>query len=762
MTTEELRAFIPRDDYDRLRAIEGARGTYATRAEREKLQERYVPANPAPAGVAKAPEPESPPGTHAARDAEPEAGPIYGARPDEWAHFENALGLCADLLPVVSNTHAQIASGSSIKELGKTPSRYNASRRAVGIPAWTRKTCSSEDIANWSSEPDYGICVQTRNVRALDCDISDPELAHKIEAFVRSRLAQQLPCRKRANSSKFLLAFRLTGEHRKRTIKTAAGKIEFLGNGQQFVAVGTHPSGARYEWEGGLPAEIPELDIAEFEALWSALAEKFGAEKPKPADTPEARTDDLDRATKLAEVGDETVEHVRQAVLHLGPEWSDDYDKWVNVGQALKSLEQAGRSTEAEQLWHKFSALSPKYDHEQAVNKWESFNPDRITYKSIFNWAQRADWKNPKQGAAPKTPASRTTFQPAPRSASYLIKKVFKPVMFTIENLLPGGVFLLVASPKVGKSWLALQFAIAVASGGEVLREKAKQGDVLVLALEDNDRRLKSRLEKLNAELLPESALERLQFETQWPRVDDRGAELIAEWLAERPEARLVIIDVLEKIRPLRDAKANAYGEDYKALQALKGVAEKHGVSILVVHHTRKAASDDPMQLVSGTQGLAGAADGVLVLARARGERRGELTIMARDLEREGAFAVEFQECQWTMLGPAEQVAKTATQQAILETLQRHGEPIGPTQLAQIMGRSRQSVQQALARMAREGLVEQSGGKYAPSKDIDDVSLAEGVSCVAGVAHVDGGDCVSTRQRVNVAMGGVTRAEDLV
>jgi hypothetical protein len=310
-------------------------------------------------------------------------------------------------------------------------------------------------------------------------------------------------------------------------------------------------------------------------------------------------------------------------------------------------------------------------------------------------------------------------FTPKPRSASYLITTEFKPVMFTIENLLPEGVFLLVASPKVGKSWLALQCALAVASGGDVLGEQAKQGDVLFLALEDNDRRLKSRLAKLGAELLSAAALDRLQFETQWPRVDDGGAELIEAWLAEHPEARLIVVDVLERIRPARDSKANAYGEDYKALQALKAIAEHRRVSILVVHHTRKAASDDPMQLVSGTQGLAGAADGVIVLSRGRGESRGELTVMARDLEKDGAFAVEFGEGRWTMIGPAGLVAKTAAQQAILEALRQCDGPVGPTQLAQMLGRSRQSVQQALMRMVRESLVEQSDGKYTPSKNVD-------------------------------------------
>jgi hypothetical protein len=88
----------------------------------------------------------------------------------------------------------------------------------------------------------------------------------------------ELPARRRANSGKCLLAFRLVGEFGKRHFKTATGLVEFLATGQQFVAVGTHPSGARYEWPGGLPDDFPTLIAEQFEALWAALVERFAVE----------------------------------------------------------------------------------------------------------------------------------------------------------------------------------------------------------------------------------------------------------------------------------------------------------------------------------------------------------------------------------------------------------------------------------------------------------------------------------------------------
>lgn len=204
-----------------------------------------------------------------------------GASPDDWTHFDLVLGLACDLLPVVSNSDAQISPDSKIKEIGKTPSRYNRERNVVGIPGWTGYQSSFAEIDRWANEPDYGICLQTRTVRALDIDVPDVLKAEAITAFISDFLDQVLPTRFRNNSGKVLLAFALPGEMPKRKIVVDGGIVEFLATGQQFIAVGTHPSGARYEWAGGLPCVMPLLEIGAFESLWSALVERFAIEDVK-------------------------------------------------------------------------------------------------------------------------------------------------------------------------------------------------------------------------------------------------------------------------------------------------------------------------------------------------------------------------------------------------------------------------------------------------------------------------------------------------
>jgi hypothetical protein len=201
------------------------------------------------------------------------AGAPWGATDADWRHFSDRLGLQADLLPVVSNPAAEISPLSKMRDLGKTPSRYGPDDLVVGIPKWTQAQTTARDVARWSAQSDLGICLQTRVVRAIDIDIADLARASEVAEMVG--LMAELPMRHRANSGKCLLAFRMPGAFAKRVIKTAHGIIEFLANGQQFVAVGTHPSGARYEWFGGLPAKIPELTPAEFEVLWQALADQF-------------------------------------------------------------------------------------------------------------------------------------------------------------------------------------------------------------------------------------------------------------------------------------------------------------------------------------------------------------------------------------------------------------------------------------------------------------------------------------------------------
>jgi Protein of unknown function (DUF3631)/Primase C terminal 1 (PriCT-1) len=207
-----------------------------------------------------------------------ESAERYGAHLADWIRLQQLAGIGEDLLPVVCNPNAQRSPGSKVKKPGKVPTVYNANREYRGIVGWTGKKATPAGIERWSSEPDYGVCVQTRLVRAIDGDINDAALSRELQEIVLDILGV-VPTRRRANSPRFLSAFILRGEYPKRTIRTAHGIIEFLGNGQQFIAAGQHESGARYEWDSGVPDEFPVKSAEQFEAVWTALS-RYAIEPP--------------------------------------------------------------------------------------------------------------------------------------------------------------------------------------------------------------------------------------------------------------------------------------------------------------------------------------------------------------------------------------------------------------------------------------------------------------------------------------------------
>lgn len=217
-------------------------------------------------------------------------------------------------------------------------------------------------------------------------------------------------------------------------------------------------------------------------------------------------------------------------------------------------------------------------------------------------------------------------------NAKELQGKEFDEVKFIIPELVPEGVTLLSGSPKVGKSWMALGMCIGVATGGPFLEQTCRRGRVLYLALEDNPRRIQSRLEMcMGGDDFPSA----LDFDCSWDRFPT-GLKALDRLLKET-HYDLIVIDTLEMVRPPR--RSNPYEDDYRAISGMREVAYSHRTSIVVVHHNRKTQTDgmgdtlDPIERVSGTMGLTGAVDAIHVLSRIRGNTMGELHITGKDVE---------------------------------------------------------------------------------------------------------------------------------
>lgn len=238
-------------------------------------------------------------------------------------------------------------------------------------------------------------------------------------------------------------------------------------------------------------------------------------------------------------------------------------------------------------------------------------------------------------------------------SAADLLARDFPEVKWAVDGLLSEGATILAGAPKAGKSFLALGLAIAIASGGRALGSvPVEQGDVLYLALEDGARRMQRRLlDMLKVREVPK----RLTFAYNFPRLNEGGQEAIEDWLKTHPEARLIVVDTLKRVRPHERAISRIYNGDYDAVSPLNDMALMYGVNILIVHHDNKlTGNEDWFDSISGSRGLTGAVDAAMLLRRLRGQSEGTLYVAGRDIE-DGQKKVKFDGVinGWSLIGDA-------------------------------------------------------------------------------------------------------------
>ena len=278
-----------------------------------------------------------------------------------------------------------------------------------------------------------------------------------------------------------------------------------------------------------------------------------------------------------------------------------------------------------------------------------------------------------------------------------------------MPDVLPEGLTILAGKPKLGKSWLALDMALAVAGGGSVLGRECEPGPVLYLALEDNQRRLQRRLNRIEPHLGWPAGLE---LNTRWPRLDLAGEKNISAWIKNHENARLVIIDTLAIVRPQQRLADSAHAGDYGALHGLQQIASDTGVAVLVMHHLRKATADNALDAVSGSTGLTGAADTTLILTRREGEGGCILYGRGRDLEQfEAGLEFDKMACRWRDLGDPVEAFASDTRQAIFAAI-REGKHT-PGAIAEAAGITDDNAWQTLRRMVVAGdLSKEARGLY--------------------------------------------------
>ena len=225
-------------------------------------------------------------------------------------------------------------------------------------------------------------------------------------------------------------------------------------------------------------------------------------------------------------------------------------------------------------------------------------------------------------------------------SMSELYETVYQSRPPVIDGLLYSGAYLFAGAPKVGKSFLMAQLAYHVSTGLPLWGYTVHKGTVLYLALEDDHRRLQGRLYRM----FGMDGTDNLRFAIYAKQLGVGLEEQLKKFVREHSDTKLIIIDTLQKVREAGGDKYS-YANDYEVVGKLKRLADDCGICLLLVHHTRKQQADDKFDMISGTNGLLGAADGAFLLQKEkRTDGSAILDVAGRDQQEQRLYLTKDRE----------------------------------------------------------------------------------------------------------------------
>ena len=274
---------------------------------------------------------------------------------------------------------------------------------------------------------------------------------------------------------------------------------------------------------------------------------------------------------------------------------------------------------------------------------WSACAPVPAKFSEMRNGKEDAmlkeQMKQNQMSCQPQWKSEISSYEPV--DAETLLATPLPPVRWLVPDLLPTGLSLLAGASKTGKSWLCLWLCLQLAQGGEIWGKQVQPQTVLYLSLEDTPKRIQNRLSQLTEAPVPS----RLYFQTRCEAIGE-GLEFELElFLAKYPETGLIVIDTLQKVR-IDTQNSGVYAGDYQDMSALKSLADRHNVGILVVHHLRKQGANDPFLQISGSNGLMGAADTILLLQRQRMNSTAKLLVTGRDMDSR-TLRLQWDGCLW-------------------------------------------------------------------------------------------------------------------
>lgn len=504
-----------------------------------------------------------------------------------------------------------------------------------GMRAWQlflEKPPSAQSIDMWSDWHAHGlpgVGIVTGKVIAIDLDITHQALANAV-LNAAQRILGRTPFIRYGNAPKAILVYRSDGEvitKRKSPLYTLTDHpkqaVEILGEGQQFVAYGVHPTTKQpYQWPNAslldcAPDQLPVITLEAIQLFleeFEMLAEMFGGTALSAA---------VDTGTHISATAADINGHVVQA-LHAINNEELHYDDWVRVGLALKGALPDDEPT-ANALWHEFSAKAAKYQPSYAQSRWESFNPKSIGAGTLYHLAE-------KDGFIAPLPDPGQEFDAVDIEAGNPVAAAKRPALYykkpsdispaldhvaLVENYLDqGAMSVLYGESNTGKTFVAMDIAYHIAAGREWNGHRVTQGAVLYVAAEGG-KSAENRIEALKRHHnTPDFPLFLVPCSVDLLRPDAETKPLIKlvqqAAQAESVTIRMIVIDTLSRaIAGGNENSPDDMGAFVRNVDQVRAAANAH---LMVVHHSGKdkakgarghsllrAATDTEIEIADGT-----------------------------------------------------------------------------------------------------------------------------------------------------------------
>jgi len=502
-----------------------------------------------------------------------------------------AAGFLPDLLPIVP-PNAKISPHSKLKKGGKSPGKLTP-EGCTGFPAWSQHVTTTDDLRTWETWADFGVGIQTRRVRGVDIDVTDPTLAEALGELAL-RIFGPAPCRV-GMAPKRLYAYRCDTPGPKRwltlTHRMSGEKhlVEVLGDGQQFVTRGVHEkTGKPYRWENGGLETIGYDGLME---ITLGQIEQFLAEVAKLAGTLGYDADAVSGAGSSGDgkpIGDPDLrqgdpEVIREALEVIGNDF--DYHEWITHSYAIKAA--LGGDDAHYDVYDEWSALSDKHDPETTRATWGYIHGSRLDADFIYDRARLAGWSG-WVGVSGFDP-----WYPPDHPLNFTVAKWMALDLAEPDYLL-GNVFstttraLIVGPTGRGKTHLGMAVAFSMAAGTDFLHWKAYRAAKRVMYVdgEMSARLARSRLrEAIKRHGRPPENLiviNRHFFPAMPPLNTKDGQQFIDDLIAKAGGVDFIIFDNIQSLV----GGVMKEEESWTAVQPWTHTLTNRAIGQLWLHHT--------------------------------------------------------------------------------------------------------------------------------------------------------------------------------